>query len=850
MRAALRLLWALDVRHVLTHRGRLALSALGIAVGVALGVSVGSLSTSITGSLRSIAQAAASDANVEVRPNGNAALDPRLLAVVRSVDGVRNAGATVESYVRVRNPSDTGREARVLALGVDSGVIAMSPRATDAETIATNDPLGLIVPASVADDLGVRAGGEIELTTPSGWTAVPVGTVLDADAAERTRVVVGTVGILQQVLGRGEGFDAIYVEADDADEAIVAIAGAVGDAARVGEIAFRSEQVQQLLASANASFAVGTLVALFVGAFLVYNTMSMAAAERIGEAALLRAVGARRRQVFMLFLAEGGVLGLIGSALGVVLGLLLASRLLTQQGGALEEIYPVQITTLSVSGWVLAAAGVAGLVASVAAAYLPARRISRADPAPALGPTGVFEDPVERSRRATTIVGAACCVIGPAVVVPTLATTTEISAPVLAGFGVTMTGIALLIPTAIPALARMVFGRVAAMRRTPGVVRLAMGEVLRSPARTSFTVGAVLLSLSLVIGFSIAQSSIIRAFDAGFDDIISADLYVRSATWRPFGSDVRMDERIADGIETIDGVEAAWPFLLMPATYDDRAIAILAYDLDEYARHTDVDADARRTFLAQAEAVGDRDAVLVSSSFLPQFDVEVGQTIDIPTPTGRHSLEIAATFHDPAAITPEVMFDHDTFRRLWGTGGADSFAVATEPGREADVAAEIERTIAADLGAEVDTRSEYLDLLSSAITSVTQLIGSVQLVAVIVAALGLANTLLISTFERRRDLGVLRAVGMLRRQLRRMVAVEALLIGSLGVVCAWGLGTAIGYGMYALVEAQLGVPLEPVFPPLAYAGAAVIGLLVALGASVYPAQRAARLDVVEALQYE
>jgi putative ABC transport system permease protein len=848
MRAALRLLWALDVRHLVTHRTRLALSALGIAVGVALAVSVGSLSSSITGSLRSAAQAAAAEANIEVRPNGNAGLEPDLLERVLEAKGVEEAGATIESYVRARHGR---KDVRVLALGIDAGIIAMSPRAVDADAARDIDPFGLFVPRSIAEELDVKAGDEIDLTTPSGWRGVKVSSVLDEGSGDHTRVVVSTVGVMQQLMRRGTRYDAIYVKAADPDAALETIQDAVGDAARVGPIAFRGEQLQQLLAGANASFAVGTLVALFVGAFLVYNTMAMAAVERIQEAALLRAVGAKRRQVFALFLAEGGLLGLVGSALGIGLGLLLASLLLTRQGGALEEIYPIQITTLTVSPGVLAAAGVAGVVASLAAAYLPARRIARADPAPSLGPTGVFEDPTARARRFSNIVGLVCVVAGPSIAIPALGSGADTTGPAMIGFAITLGGIALLIPTVVPKLADILLGALLRLRTTSGIVRLAAGELQRSPGRTSFTVGAVLLSLALVVGFSIGQTTFTQAFDAEFENIVSADLYVRSPTWRPFGSDVPMNHRISNEIEELPGVEAAWPFRLMPATYRERAIVVLAYDLDEYAQHSRVGDDARSDSIEQANAVGDRDAVLASASFLQQFGFDVGDTISLPTPTGLNRLEIAESFNDPSAITPEIIFDHRTFRRVWGSGGADTFAVVTTARSRTT---EVQRTITEELGErygfEVDTRDEYFGLLAGAVGSVTQLIGSVQLVAVIVAGLGLANTLLISTFERRRDLGVLRAIGMLRRQLRRMVAVEALLIGALGVMLAWILGTAIGLGMYALVEAQLGVPLEPAFPLVGYVGAAILGLSASLLASMYPAQRAARLDVVEALQYE
>jgi putative ABC transport system permease protein len=631
----------------------------------------------------------------------------------------------------------------------------------------------------------------------------------------------------------------------------VAVQEAVGDVARAGPIAFRGDQLQQLLASANASFSVGTVVALFVGAFLVYNTMAMAAVERLQEAALLRAVGARRRQVFALFLAEGGLLGLVGSALGIALGLLLSTQMLSQQGSAIEEIFPIQITKLAVSPQVLVGAGIAGVVASIAAAYLPARRIARADVAPALGPTGTLEDPTHRSRRAMTAIGIVCAIAGPILSVLSVGTATEATPVTILGFAITLTGIALLIPTGVPFLAGIVLGSLAKRRSTPRILRLAAGEVLRSPGRTSYTVGAVLLSLALVVGFSIAQSSFKRAFDAEFENIISADVYVRSPTWRPFGSDVPIDHRLAADIEQVDGVKAAWPFRFMPVTYEGRSLAVLAYDLEKYGRHSRVDSAAKREFAAQAAAVGDRRAVLASSSLLSQFQLDVGDEIELSTPTGKHALELAASFDDPSAITPEVIFDHAMFTKLWGTGGADSFVVVLDdPSNEAVMIERIGERVGEQFGLVVNTRQEYFDILSDAVNSVVQLIGSVQLVAVIVAGLGLANTLLISTFERRRDFGVLRSVGMLRRQLRRMVAAEALIIGLLGVVLAWGLGTLIGVGMFLMIEAQLGVPLKVAFPLLGYIGAAILGLAAAFLASIYPAQRAARLDVVAALAYE
>ena len=846
MRSALKLVWRLDVRHLVAHRARLALSVVGIAVGVALSVSVGTLSSSVQASLRSIAQAAATKANIEIRPNGNAGLSPDVLGRVRDVSGVRHAGATVESYVQLRAGT---QHVRTLLIGIDDGILAMTPRSVDPKTLRNADVTGLWLPSGVAAQLGVHRGETIAVTTPRGWKTTVVGAVLDSRTGGRTRVVVGTVGVVQQLLGRGSSYDAIYVDASGVAAELARVQHAAGPSARAGPVGFRNMQVQQLLAGATAGLDVGSIVALFVGAFLVYNTMSMAAVERAREAAVLRAVGAKRRQIFALFCAEAGLLGVLGSTGGIAGGVALSARLLTQQGTALERIYPVQITTLDVSPLVLVAAGVAGIVASVAAALLPARRIARADPAPALGPAGVLEDPTRGPRRALTAVGAVCAVAGPTLAITTLPSGAGASPLTLAGFALTMLGVALLIPTVVPLIVGFALRRPA--RSSRPAVRLASGEVLRAPGRTAFTVGAVLLSLTIVVGIAVGQASFTRAFNASFRTIIAADLYVRSPTWRVFGSDVPLDDRLTTEIEKIPGVEGSWPFRLMPATLNGRSIIILAYDAAKYATYARLSARDRRVPLEQAMALRAPGTVIASPSLRTQMGYGVGSSFRLPTPTGVRTLRVGGTLNDPSAVNPEIIFDTKEFKRLWGTGGADSFGVRVADRRRVpQINREILRRLGPRFGVHVDTAAQYRRRLSSLVGSVTQLVSSVQLVAVIVAALGLANTLLISTLERRRDLGVLRAVGMLRRQLRRMIAAEALIVGGVGVAGAWAVGTLMGYGVYRILQAQLGVPLAFALPPRAYLGAAVLGLAASLVASLYPAERAARIDVVEALQYE
>lgn len=845
MRAALRLVWALDVRHLAAHRLRLMLSVVGIASGVALAIGVASLGSSIDATLAAISTAAASKANLEVRPNAQVGLDAQLLETVQALPGVERAGATVESYTKLRAH---GRTERTLVLGIDLNVLAMAPEAVNSSAVRGADPNGVFLPTGLAANLGVRTGDEIEALTRTGWRRVRVGAVLPAASAGRGRVAAGGINVVRSLLGTPGRVDAIYVQAADPETTGAAIQRAIGTRGRVGPAGLRQRDFRQLMQQATTAMNAAALVALFVGAFLIYNTMAMAAVERMGEAALLRAVGARRRQVFALFVAEGGLLGAAGSVLGVVLGALLAA--VSIRNVSLQRVgVPLDIQSLSLRPVDVAVAVAAGIAVAVAAAILPARRAARSDPAAALGPAGAFEEPVARRHLATSVAGWILFAGGlsAAVGLFQVASTTALTVAMVCG----LAGMALLVPTAVPAVARVLLGRTAGDRsRAPGLVRLSAGEVLRSPGRTAYTAGAIFLALALVVGFDMAISAYRRTFAATFDQILRADLYVRSGTWGPLGSDVPLDASVGRELQAVPGVDVVYPFKSVTSSIDGRLAIMLAFDHTTYSKLPDLSPEWRAEARRYARLLSQPGNILISPSVPRTLGLHVGDTLDLPTPTGAHRVTVAGELPDPTGI-PTLVFDYDEFSRLWGDPGADNFNVGLAPGADpAAVKAAIERGPGRRLDLQVDTRRQYQDLVNGVVGTISSMVSSVMLVAVLVAALGLANTLLISTLERRRDLGVLRAVGMLRRQVRRMVAVEALMVGAVGVVLAWGFGTFLGYVMFRIVQAQGAVKLDLQPPFRGYAIAAVLGMAGALVAALYPAHRAATVDVVDALHYE
>jgi putative ABC transport system permease protein len=600
--------------------------------------------------------------------------------------------------------------------------------------------------------------------------------------------------------------------------------------ARAGDVVAEKtqEEIGTALGFINTFLLVFAGVALVVGSFLIINTFSILVAQRSKEMALLRALGASRRQVTGSVLMEALAVGLLGSTLGLALGFLLAI--------GLRSLFAVIGLDVASAGLVFqprtaAVAYLVGLVVTVVAAYIPARRASR------VAPVAALHDDVaapEASVRRRSIVGGVLVVLGAGLMAAGLVATGSRGA---AFVGAGVLGVLLGVTLLSPLLSRpllSVLGRLYRPFGTPGV--LATQNTRRNPRRTAATASALMIGLALVSAMSVLGASTNASLDEAIGDTLVADYVVSNALGVPFSPTV------AEQVAEVDGVDVVAPFRVAPARVGGE---------NEFVAATHPPAFTEVVSLRSATGSLGRlsgASIALDTRAAERLDIGTGDRLRVDFPAGSDRLRVAATFEPTPAVgsflVPIGVFDAASI-----TPGDSYVYVLRQPGASStQVYNAISEVVEKLPTVTLKDQQEFKDEQRASVNQLLYLIYALLGLAVVIAVLGIVNTLALSVIERTREVGLLRAVGMSRRQLRLMVRLESIAIAVLGAIL--GVIMGVGFGVVlqqAIAEQGIAVLAIPVGSlSLFVAIAAVVGVL----AAVLPARRAARIDVLRAITSE
>ncbi len=616
-----------------------------------------------------------------------------------------------------------------------------------------------------------------------------------------------------------------------AEQARDAVAEAIGNgySVRTGQEVQDEAAAQfgEALGFVNTFLLVFAFIALFVGTFLILNTFSMLVARRTKELALLRAIGASKRQITWSVVAEALLLGLLGGVLGIGLGIVVALGL-----RALLALFGVELPAgeLVVAPRTVLVGLVVGVLVTVIAAWFPARRASQVPPVAAMRDDVALP---ARSLRARAVAGTLLSLVGIGAVALTVV---EQDLPNrLPVFGLGSAALLVGVIVLAPVFSRALVGAIGApVARLGAIGNLAVRNAQRDRRRTAATATAILIGLALVTAIGVLGASTTRSTDALVDEVITADLVVQPTSFVPFSPEV------GDAIAEVEGVDFVSRVRQAPALIEGEQVLVTGVEPETIGRVQNLGLES-----AALAAGGIATDVVAAAA----AGVDAGSDVDVTWGNGStDTLEIRQVYLPETAFEGWVV-SLDTMGQA-GLPAVDSFLyVALEEGADlAAVRADLDEVQAAYPTVQIQDQTEFKESITGQINQLLNLVYALLGLSVIIAIFGVVNTLALSIIERTREIGMLRAVGTLRRQVRTMIGWESTVISFFGAVTGVVLGLVLGISLQRLLVddgiTELAIPWTLIV--IVFVATAIVGVL----AAVWPARRAANLDVLAAIRTE
>jgi putative ABC transport system permease protein len=827
------------LKGLLAHKLRLALTGLAIVLGVTFisgtfiltdtlhntfSVLFGSVYGSIDFQVRGVAQFG-SGLNVVREP-----VPESLRATIQSVPGVEVANGVAGGYAQFVSP-----QGKAIANGSAPNLGANfnpNPRLSTLRVIAGTAPTSaddVVMDAATAQKYGFKIGQRVKILFAGPSREFTISGIAQFGTVNNlggTTLAAFTLPEAQQVLDMQGRFNYIdVITQPGADKAAVerAIARVLPPGTEVvtGQTVVKEETtgVDQALSFFNTALLVFAFISLFVGGFTIFNTFSIIVGQRTRELALLRIVGASRRQVFRSVLGEAAIVGLVSSVIGIGLGVLAALGLKALIGGFGISLPPGPI---AFEPRTVIAGLVVGVGVTVVAAIGPARQAVRIPPVAALSDRPVSTGASARRR----LIGGAIITVGGAVL---LAAGLGAGVIALVGIGAVLVfvGVTMLSPAIARPLSSVIGRPLARLLREPG--RLGRENSMRSPRRTAQTASALMVGLALVSAMAVFGASVSRSTTSAVADAISADLLVT-----PSGSAGSMSTLTPSIIGGVPGVRTTETAYQGEFEFEGTLSSITGIDPAQQASTVILHMTA-----GSPAALG-AGQLLIDSSTATSDHLAVGDTAPVKfARTGDTTLRVGGIYQTNSLIgsflISNAVFQAHFLNPL-------PAAVLVDTGGSAAVAAAVTHALASYPNVQVQTRAQFEQSQEASINQVLGLVYALLALAVLIALIGIVNTLMLSVFERTREIGLLRAVGMRRQQVRVMIRSEAVILAIFGAIIGIIIGTIMGIALVsALHLADTAVPGSSLVLFLVLAG--LLGLL----AASWPARRAAKLDVLSAI---
>lgn len=871
MRSSVRVFILILSAHVTQWPLRTLLTVIGVALGVSASVAVRTANIDVLHSFEQAVLIVAGPTVLEVSA-GETGLEEELIVPVRTITGVASASPVILQTAVKMNGTQQGEAIPVVGLDLleeinTRGFRMVQPTAED-RMMNMFDPTFVLVGAKLADEWKVSISDEVSLLIGPGKRICRVGGILRGEsdrASSWERMLVMDIAAAQiafDMVGKLDRIDIAIGDHYSVDEVAQAIRVALPSYVTVERPANRARQVEQMIDSFRMNLTVLSWVGLLVGMFLIYNTMAFAVAQRRREIGIYRAIGMTQPRVAGLFLAEAGLFGICGGVVGSVMGMVLAQKLIALLSRTISDLYaPVGAGDHSAfwsdQFWTMSGEGIlVGCVVSMLGAIGPSLDAGRTAPVRALAP-GDYE----ASQRVRVGV---LCVMGLALLLCAglLSVPGPIQGVPVFGYASTLcllAGLACVAPMCVTGWRprRQYVSHGVGVNRV--MREIAVEHASRHPGRNGVTVSALMVGLAIMIGVLVMVRSFRHTVEVWVTDTVLADLVVAPSMWLR-GTEIGSVGRSLPAtwlttLASIPGVAAVDSYRDVRVLVNGQRVAVVSRDLRlhaQWSRYLVRQGDSTEQLRRAADIGG----LLVSEVLANRLGVQEGSTLEVMTPSGLKQFPIVAVFYDYSTDGGKLLMDRALYQSLWHDDLATVFPVYMSPGVNLE---QVRQRIVERLGriesgrlpplviSNTELRKEILEIFDRTFLLTYVL----EAIAIVIAMLGIVNTLVTSVLERRREFATLRAIGGSEEQVQQLVLWEAAYLGLVGIILGLIGGVLLSLLLIKVINKQsFGWTIQMIIPVGSLLQAVGLAVIATLMAGYFPARWAARQPVVEGLREE
>jgi len=834
---------ALVLRPIVREKLRTLITVFGIAVGVAVVVAIALANQSALRAFRESVDAVSGRANYEIASDSG--LDETLLFKLQPFwrRGVRFAPVIdIDGIVQPQQIP-----IRILAVDLLSDIHFRDYRYAQIQAAYVNlfKDDAIILPATFARDHGLRLGSPIEMNVLGHETTMIVRGILEARGpatAFNGSIGIADIATAQKrfgMLGRLTRIDLLLPD----DKLIPDIQRMIPAGARLERPSRRNERVEKMLRAFRVNLFALAGVALLVGMFLVYNTVLISILRRRKDVGVLKTLGASPKQVFVAFLVEGLLFGAVGSAAGIALGDALAFAILRTISRTVNELYVVsQPESIALTPTIVAAGALVGMLLSLVSAIQPSLEAARVRPN-LLIQSGL-QQRVQRVRRRTLIVAALLCFVAGAAItllppIKGIAVGGYVAVLfVVIGFSLLAPPIVVVATTWLATPLRALFGTIG---------QLAPASIRASLRRTAVATAALAVATGMMIAVALMVGSFRETVRVWVNQTVSSDLWLRPAKMLSNADAALFPPQIGDDLKRVPFIAAIDRIRGHDVVYGDSLIAVGSGDLAVARRFGDLPMITPRSAAKALDDAIRLNGVLVSESFSLKFNKRVGDVIELP-----QRFPITGIYRDYSSDRGTVVMDRALYVSAFHDDAINTVIIFLKPGVSLERArAQLEMTFGPKYHAFTVTNREIRTAVMRIFDQTFVITYALLAVAIVVAVLGIINTLTALILERTRELALLRVVGMTIGEVRQMIVIESAILG----LVSTAIGIAMGYALswiliYVINKQSFGWTIEFHTPVRIIVASCAVTLVAAALAGLAPARVAGRIDLASAIKTE